>query len=527
MRLFHPIFLLSFAINLAVFTSASAQIVIPDRVVAINAAQIKGDLNKSFNFCVGAGRANEGLRADWQRQLRLAKQELDFKYIRFHGLLDDDMGVYKEDKAGKPQYNYQYIDELFDFLVSIKMKPFVELGFMPEALASGKKTVFWYKGNITPPKDYKKWDGLIKNMVEHWQERYGKDEVKTWYFEVWNEPNLNIFFSGDMAAYFKLYQETANTIKAVSPDYKVGGPATAGNGWIPQMITFCSTNKVPIDFISTHTYGVNQGFVDVTGERGVIVSPDKNAVSADMIKSKSQVKRSALPNLELHYTEWSSSYTPTDPIHDSYFEAAYVLDKIRKAYQSVNSMSYWTFTDIFEENGPRFTPFHGGFGLLNYQDIKKPAYYAYSFLNRLGDKELTSSDSSSIACKDKKGNYQVLFWNFTITHPGDSVNDQTFYKKDLPARQLDPVTVKIDHIPAGKYKLQVYKVGYHINDAYGTYFDMKLPDQLTRQQVAAIKQANDGKAVSSAIVDVSSKGELLKSFPMRENDVYFVTVEKI
>ena len=131
---------------------------------------------------------------------------------------------------------------------------------MPNDLASGKKTVFWYKGNITPPKDYKKWDDFIKNMVEHWQDRYGKNEVKSWYFEVWNEPNLNIFFSGNMAEYFKLYQETANTIKSVSQDYKVGGPATAGNAWIPQIINFCTTNKVPIDFISTHTYGVNQGF---------------------------------------------------------------------------------------------------------------------------------------------------------------------------------------------------------------------------------------------------------------------------
>lgn len=526
MRLFLCLLLLS-ALTGVTVTSALAQNTENGRTININAAHIKGKLDRSYNFCVGAGRANEGLRADWQRQLRIAKQELDFKYIRFHGLLNDDMGVYKEDKAGNPHYNYQYIDELFDFLISIKMKPFVELGFMPNDLASGKKTVFWYKGNITPPKDYKKWDGFIKNMVEHWQERYGKNEVKTWYFEVWNEPNLNIFFSGDMAEYFKLYQETANTIKSVSQDYKVGGPATAGNAWIPQLINFCTTNKVPIDFISTHTYGVNQGFVDVTGERGVIVSRNINAVSADMIKSRSQIKSSAMPNLELHYTEWSSSYTPTDPIHDSYFEAAYILDKVRKAYHYVNSMSYWTFTDIFEENGPRFTPFHGGFGLMNYQDIKKPAWYSFSFLNRLGDTELASSDSSSIACKDKKGNLQLLFWNFSITHPGDTVNDQNFYKRDLPSKKIAPVVVKIEHIPAGKYKLQVYKVGYHVNDAYGTYFDLKSPDQLTRQQVETIKQANNGKAVSSAIVEVSGKGELIKTFAMRENDVYFVTVEKI
>jgi len=305
------------------------------RVVNVDVKQVTGEFNRSYNFCVGAGRANEGLRADWQRQLRLTQSECGFRYIRFHGLLTDDMGVYQEDRNGNPVYNFQYIDELFDFLLSIKMKPFVELGFMPNALASSNKTVFWWKGNVTPPKDYRKWDGLIKNLILHFTERYGASEVKSWFFEVWNEPNLKtFFFTGDQPDYFKLYRETANTIKSVNNAYKVGGPATAGNAWIPEMISFCADNKVPIDFISTHTYGVKQGFLDETGSMGTVVSQDRNAVSGDMIRSREQIKKSALPNLELHYTEWSSSYTPADPLHDSYHEAAYILDKIKKSIGS-------------------------------------------------------------------------------------------------------------------------------------------------------------------------------------------------
>ena len=138
---------------------------------------------------MGAGRANEGLRADWQKQLKQVKDELGFKYIRMHGLLHDDMGVYFEDKAGNPVYNFQYIDVLYDFLLSVGIKPFVELSFMPQALASGEKTVFWWKANVTPPKSYEKWARLIEALTNHFTERYGKDEVKTWYFEVWNEPN--------------------------------------------------------------------------------------------------------------------------------------------------------------------------------------------------------------------------------------------------------------------------------------------------------------------------------------------------
>jgi xylan 1,4-beta-xylosidase len=175
---------------------------IKERIINVDFNNTSGKLNTMFKECIGAGRANEGLRADWQQQLAIVKKECDFKYIRMHGLLTDDMGVYKEDSQGNPQYNFQYIDVLYDYIISIGMKPFVELGFMPSALASGSKTIFWWRGNVTPPKDYSKWEGLIRNMVLHFTERYGSDEIKTWYFEVWNEPNLSGFWSGTQEEYF-------------------------------------------------------------------------------------------------------------------------------------------------------------------------------------------------------------------------------------------------------------------------------------------------------------------------------------
>jgi xylan 1,4-beta-xylosidase len=515
--------IIAIAVSLALAIQSFGQ----SRQISIDANQIKGSLNRSYDFCVGAGRANEGLRADWQRQLRVVKQQCGFRYIRFHGLLSDDMGVYREDKAGNPIYNWQYIDELYDFLLSINVKPFVELGFMPNDLASGKETVFWWKGNITPPKDYAKWNALIKALVNHWTERYGQPEVKTWYFEVWNEPNLKgLFFTGTQDDYFKLYRETAVTIKSISPAYRVGGPASAGSAWIPELIRFCKEGNVPIDFISTHNYGVKKGFLDQSGDVGVIVSQDINAVSGSMKNSRRVINQSAMPNLELHYTEWSSSYTPTDPIHDSYHEAAYILDKVKNAGPYVNSMSYWTFTDIFEELGPRMTPFHGGFGLMNYQDIKKPAYYAYQFLNELGNKELTNSDAASIAARDDKGNLQLLLWNFTITHPGDSVNDQVFYKRNLPAKGTGPAQINIKNIAPGKYKMEVYRVGYQENDAYSAYFAMGSPAQLTKAQVAKIKEANNGSPASSVIINVTAKG-IVETLPLHQNEVVFLKLKKI
>lgn len=507
--------------------STQAQKIATQRIITVDAANVKGQFGHVFNECVGAGRANEGLRADWQRQLRLAKQELGFRYIRFHGLLHDDMGVYIEDKQGNPHYNWQYIDELFDFLQSIKVKPFVELSFMPAALASNDKTVFWWKGNVSPPKDYKKWNALITKLTEHWTERYGAAEVASWYFEVWNEPNLSFFFTGTQADYFELYKQTTLAVKSVSKSYRVGGPSTAQSAWIPEFITYCKQNNVPLDFVSTHTYGVDRGAVDLTGQAGTVLSQNKGSVSDDMIGARRQITASAMPKLELHYTEWSASYTPSDPIHDSYHEAAYVLDKIRHASPYVNSMSYWTFTDIFEENGPRYSPFHGGFGMLNYQDIKKPVYYAYQYLNKLGDKELVAKDTSSIITKDKNGNLQALFWDFTITHPGDTVNNQVYYKRNLPSKPIENTSLNINHLSAGKYKMNVYKVGYRANDAYTTYFEMGSPAQLTKQQVATIKQANDDKPVSSATINIGANGLFERSFPMHQNDVYFVTLQKI
>jgi xylan 1,4-beta-xylosidase len=347
-------------------TSASAQTDSSERTIKLNFNQVKGPMNIMFKECIGAGRANEGLRADWQEQLKYVKKECGFKYIRMHGLLTDDMGVYREDRSGNPQYNFQYIDVLYDFILSIDMKPFVELGFMPNALASGTETIFWWRGNVTPPKDYKKWEELIRQLMLHLTKRYSVDEVKTWYFEVWNEPNLIPgFWTGTMEDYFKLYKHSAIAVKSVNKDYRIGGPATAGAAWEGELIDFCEKNDLPLDFISTHAYGVKQGFLDEYGQSGTVLDSNPMSLSIDILNSRKEIEVSSMPGLELHYTEWSSSYTPADPIHDSYHEAPYILDKIKRVGNAATSMSYWVFTDIFEEPGPRFTPFHGGFGLLN------------------------------------------------------------------------------------------------------------------------------------------------------------------
>ena len=497
------------------------------RVISADLRQTAGPLDTMFKFCVGAGRANEGLRADWQRQLTYAHRECGFEYIRMHGLFTDDMGVYRQDRNGNPEYNWQYIDELFDFLHDIGMKPFVELSFMPSALASGSKTIFWWRGNVTPPKDMTKWANFMRAFVQHVQERYGDAEVRMWYFEVWNEPNLSGFFSGTQQQYFDLYAATARAIKSVSADYKVGGPATAGCGWVPEFIHFCDTNHAPVDFISTHTYGVESGFLDEHGDAGTVLSKNPNSIFGEVKQVRRQIAESVMPKLELHFTEWSTSYTPADPVHDSYHSAAYILDKLKKCGDAAQSMSYWTFTDIFEEPGPRWEAFHGGFGLINYEDINKPSFYAYQFLNRLGPTELKNGDPSSWICADKSGGVQALVWDFTNTHPGKNVHNQVFYKQDLPSQPKNKVTLNLSHLSKGKYTMETYKVGYRVNDAYDTYRDLGAPAQLTKAQVAEIKSKNSGAPLETKTVKIGRDGKFEQQLDLRENDAVLITLKPL
>ncbi len=496
------------------------------RIISVDLTKVKGPRSSMYNFCVGAGRANEGLRADWQQQLAAIQKTMPFRYIRFHGILHDDMAVYKEDDNGNPIYNWQYIDKLYDFLLSVNIKPFVELSFMPSALAKGTKTVFWWKANVTEPKDYTKWENLIIAFVKHLEQRYGKKEVESWFFEVWNEPDHPAFLSpNNQETYYKIYASAAKAIKSVSPTYKVGGPATAGSAWVGQAIRYCYNNKLQLDFISTHSYAVFGDGLDEFGKKKLKLIPDENIISKAIKRLRDTINNSAMPKLDLHITEFSSSYSDADPIHDTNQNAPYTLNVLRNTESSATSMSYWTFTDIFEENAPASTPFHGGFGLINLQDIRKPTFYIFKFLAELGNTELINTDSSSIICKDNIGNVQALFWNITMPEMKGSSNKE-YFRKDLPAANVGTAELRVRNIKPGKYKLEIYQTGYRVNDSFTAYYDMRLPSQITKEQVAKLKESAAGKPIEQSVVNISGAG-FSKNIKMRENDVFFVRITRL
>jgi xylan 1,4-beta-xylosidase len=496
-----------------------------DRVISANWNEVKGPTPQLFHECIGAGRANEGLRAEWQRQLALCQDEIGFKQIRFHGLLSDDMGVYAEDRDGHPRHNWQYIDQLYDSLLALKIRPFVELSFMPGALASGSKKIFWWQANVTPPKSYEKWDGLIHDLVAHWTERYGAEEVARWNFEIWNEPNYAGFWGPRdpkraKEEYFELYDHTARAVKSVNPKYQVGGPAGAGPDWVKSLLDFCAASNVPLDFVSYHGYGLGGGpsGLDADGNSFLYLSEDLLAPAHNALSQRAVIDASAIPNLPIQITEWSTSYSPRDPVHDAYFSAPYILEQFKNTGNGVASFSYWVFTDIFEENGPPMTPFHGGFGLLNFSGIKKPAYFAYQFMNQLGKLELVNSDTHSWVCRDDQGGAEILLWD--LTHPtGGKIADQVYFRQPHPATPKGDVIIKLTGVPPGAYQRQLRRVGYHHNDAYSAWLEMGSPAQLTRAQEQSLRAASQGEAESTTPIEIKAAGEFEETLPLEENEV--------
>lgn len=367
-------------------------------------------------FCVGTGRMNLALRKEYHDQLKKVQEEIHFSYIRGHGLLCDDMAVYhtyEEDGEIKVEYNFTYIDLVFDDYLSMGLKPFVELGFMPEALASGTQTVFYWKGNVTPPSDYKKWADLIKGLVHHLMDRYGREEVVTWPFEVWNEPNLPGFWKGaDMEEYFHLYEVTAKALKECDSRIRAGGPAICGvddKRWLTCFLKHCSENKVPLDFVTRHAYATDapdrDGHYEFQSLREPKAFMDELRESRRIIDSFSEYE-----GMEMHITEFNTSYTPRNPIHDTNLNAAYTARLLSEMGDVCASYSYWTFGDVFEETGVAYTPFSGCFGLLANGMIPKPTYYAFSFFKNLKETAIARSEHFVITM-DEKGGISGTCWN--------------------------------------------------------------------------------------------------------------------
>ncbi|MDI5942985.1 xylan 1,4-beta-xylosidase, partial [Micromonospora sp. DH15] len=308
------------------------------------------------------------------------------------------------------RHSFTYVDQVVDAYLELGIRPFVELGFMPSGLASGDQTVFWWQGNVTPPRSWTEWADLVRATVAHLVDRYGLDEVRGWPIEVWNEPNLTAFWQdADRDAYHRLYEVSAHAVKEVDASLQVGGPAISpgSDEWLVPFAEFVAARDVPCDFVSRHAYTSGPAQHVPFGTHQTL-APAEHLLE-QFATPRRLLAGTALAELPVHITEFNSSYRPDNPIHDTAFHAAYLAPVVAAGGDLVDSFSYWTFSDMFEEVGIPTALLHGGFGLLTHRQLKKPTYHLYAFLARMGDQVLARG-ADHLVTRDADGRVTVLAW---------------------------------------------------------------------------------------------------------------------
>ncbi len=445
----------------------------------------------------GSGRAILSLRESYRDDLRTVKQATDFKSIRFHGILMDEVGLYNPDRTVQNPglaaeaahdagtYNFSYIDEIYDGLLQNGVKPFVELSFMPKKMAADPNLTqsFFYHPVVSPPKDYKLWDDMIRALAQHLIARYGIDEVASWKFEVWNEPNLD-FWGGNprQATYFELYDHTARALKSANTRVQVGGPSTAQAAWVTPFLAHTKAEKVPVDFVSTHVYA-NDTAKDVlqTNEE---IARDRMVFRA-VEKVHKEILNSPYPRIPLIFSEYNASYSNEPNVTDSTYIGPWLANNIRLCDGLTESMAYWDFSDVFEEQGVVTTPFYGGFGLIAADEIPKPSLNVFRALHKLGSRRLKTDSDSALATVAPDGSVVLALWDYappTGTGPTYTMPPAG----PEPTRTFD---IHIAHLPANA-SIQVFRVDRDHGNVLKAFDAMgRPPGDLTPDQVAKLKAA--------------------------------------
>ena len=421
----------------------------------------------------GSGRAILSLRENYRHDLRETKRITNFQYVRFHAIFHDEAGFYDEDGDGKPIYNFSYVDQIYDGLLENKVRPFVELSFMPKKLSSDASALhaFWYKQNVAPPKGWNKWEQLVEVFTRHLVERYGIDEVAQWYFEVWNEPNID-FWAGTPkeSTYYELYDHAALAIKRVSPRLRVGGPATAQAAWVDRFLAHCKEKNIPVDFASTHVYG-NDKAEDVFGTHENI---SRNKMVCRAVKKvHDQIAASPFPNTPLIWSEFNASYMAEPAVTDTAFMGPWMADTIRQCDGLTTMMSYWTFSDVFEEQGVVKTPFYGGFGLLAEDSIPKASFNDFAMLHHLGDARVDVDSENVLVTRRKDGSLAIAAWNLFLPEESGSPKTITLHVKNISSANSARVTI----------------VDKEHGSPLPAWEKMGRPSFPTRDQIAALRKA--------------------------------------
>ncbi|MBO4367640.1 MAG: xylan 1,4-beta-xylosidase [Clostridia bacterium] len=370
------------------------------------------------SLCVGTGRLDLALHGEYQRQLRAVQDMCHFRYIRGHGIFSDQMGICQVQMDGEgrrhTEYCFTYLDRVMDAYLGCGLRPFLELGFMPAALTDSQNTLFYWKAHTAPPREMDEWTALVRATLSHLARRYGEKEVSGWPCEIWNEPNLPGFWeNADKKKYLELYRATVQAIKDVLPDMRVGGPAICGGTgsqeWIADFLAFCRDENVPVDFVTRHAYMAQ------TPERRGRYLYHRMSPVRDLIAEMRESRRimDSFPEyrgMPMYITEFNTSYSPFCPIHDTDLNAVTCAALLGSLGDVADGYSYWTFGDVFEEQGIPSRPFHGGFGMMANGLIPKPTLWAFSFFSKLQG-EPVYRDECAVLVRREDGGYEGVLWN--------------------------------------------------------------------------------------------------------------------
>ncbi len=468
--------------------------------------------NNNVDYCVGTGRLGLALTEEYLKELKFVQDMIGFSYIRGHGLFSDDVAIYheyEENGETKVEYNYTYIDRIFDRFLELGIRPYLELGFMPGQLASGTQTIFYWKGNTTPPKDYKKWTDMVIALLEHLKVRYG-EEVADWPIEVWNEPNLpGFWYKADMEEYCKLFKETFRAIKAYDDRFKVGGPAICGvkdAEWIKGFLDFCKKEGIHPDRITRHHYTVEFperiGHYDYSKLEDSKMRFENLQSTRDIVDSYEEFK-----GLPIHLTEFSTSYTPRGVIHDTNINAAYLARQLAGLGDVNEAYSYWTFGDVFEEQGVQNSLFHGGFGMVASGNIPKPTFWTFYFFKQLKlfSENCVYRDDNAVIVKGDKG-YAGILWNIDEE---DTVKEIALDLRfeDAQENEYTLVTKTVDETCCNPLKL---------------WHDLGEPAYPNKEETELIKSAAWPLVASSVVKDSDAS----ISVPVKTNGVVYFTLTK-
>lgn len=507
--------------------------------------------HKHFLFCIGSDHAPILLRHDAVKQLKFIHDTLGVKSLRCHGIFNDDMNVVRELKdiiplPGAERFatiSFERIGEVYDNVLEAGMKPFVELGFMPSHFAKHLEhaTMFYYgyPGSSSMPKDDAQWAEFIKSFLRFLLNRYGEEEVLSWNFEVWNEPNLIVFFGGSKEDYFHLYEITAKAVKEVNPKLKVGGPATAGSEWLPEFLEFVKAHNLPLDFLSTHQYAgdpiavmagadvrkkeggnpfsnpmvlanVEDGSI-LKGLRQVFVDKSETQqMRNDTIIVNSLEAKKLAGDLPLYYTEWNENATFGAQTNDTRKVASFLTMTALKTEGNIDGSSVWCYSDIFEEMHMFHEEFHGGFGLLSHHGIPKPSYYALKFLSEVGDRRFDEKedfgDITVGAFEDSLGNIQVL------------LTRQNMKNLFLPKEEIELTIPYFD--------IKLAKASYISEDSGNPYKEyLKLhKEELSKEEIQMVKAKS---AISPILLPIQKSEEGTSiSLYLGVNDVILLQLVK-